>query len=195
MIAFLKGILVGKTLDKAYIDVSGVGYEVGMSQLSLSNLAPVGQSVQIHTYLQVREDAMTLYGFTDIEEKVLFLKLTGVSGVGPKVALAALSTYAPSALMSAITLQDTAAIGRIPGVGKKTASRIALELKDAFDAPTSKVVPSVSAQQSTVVMQVQEALLSMGFTSVEAELALQGAPEKIDEGSLLQYALKRLGKT
>lgn len=193
MIAFLTGTLVSKTVDKAYIDVAGVGYEVGMSQSGLSNLPDVGTTAHVYTYLQVREDAMTLYGFIEHQEKEIFMKLISVSGIGPKVALAALSTYAPRALIAAINSQDAAAVGRIPGVGKKTASRIVLELKDAFDTPIRGVVAGDAVALAIVSSQVTEALLSMGFTEAEAEVALQDAPEQDDEGALLRYALKRLG--
>lgn len=137
MIAFLRGLLVEKTSDMAFLDVAGVGYGVGMSSTSLSKLPDLGQEVRIYTYMQVREDAVSLYGFLNPDEKNLFMRLIGVSGIGPKVALAALSTYAAEALIAAIVAQDNAAISRIPGVGKKTASRILLELKDAFEMPTS----------------------------------------------------------
>lgn len=194
MISFVRGILIDVSPDKAYIDVSGIGFGVGMSVNGLSKLPPLGKEVNIHTYFQVREDGMALYGFVESEEKDLFVQLIGVSGVGPKVALAALSTYAPDSLKAAIVAQDTDMISRIPGIGKKTASRIVLELKEAFEMPTS-----ISAQaqnlSSPLVQQVSEALLAMGFTLSEAELALQGAPDETSESKLLQYALKRLGSS
>ena len=191
MIAFLNGVLAGKTPDTAFIDVGGVGYAVGMAAGSLAKLPEVGERVRIHTHLYVREDAVQLYGFLSLEEKELFLRLNNVGGIGPKVALSALSVFSPSQLIAAITSQDVAAVSRIPGVGKKTASRIILELKgslehDLFTAP-STAAPGASVQGAT------EALLSMGFTSAEAEVALAGAPQDGDEGVLLQYALKRLG--
>jgi len=134
MIAFLKGTLAGKTATTAYIEVNGVGFAVGMSQASLSKLPELGGPVQVHTYLQVREDEMSLYGFLSLEEQALFEQLIGVSGIGPKVALAALSAFpSPQALAAAIAAQDVAAVQRIPGVGKKTASRIILELKGSLD--------------------------------------------------------------
>ena len=133
MIAFLKGTLAGKTATTAYIEVNGVGYAVGMSQASLSKLPETGAPVEVHTFLQVRDDALALYGFLALEEKALFERLIGVGGVGPKVALAALSAFSPAGLVAAVQAQDVAAVQRIPGVGKKTASRIILELKGSFD--------------------------------------------------------------
>ena len=130
MIAFLKGVLAAKTATTAFIEVNGVGYAVGMSQASLSKLPEAGAPVEVHTFLQVRDDALALYGFLALEEKALFERLIGVGGVGPKVALAALSAFSPAGLVAAVQAQDVAAVQRIPGVGKKTASRIILELKD-----------------------------------------------------------------
>ena len=137
MIAFLKGVLAAKTATTAFIEVNGVGYAVGMSQASLSKLPEAGAAVEVHTFLQVRDDGLSLFGFLTLEEKALFERLIGVGGVGPKVALAALSAFSPAG--------------------------------------------------------TREALLSMGFTSEEADVALKGAPEGAAESVLLQYALKRLG--
>lgn len=199
MIAFLKGVLAGKMPTRAYIDVNGVGYAVGMSANSLSKLPEVGQPVQVFTHLQVREDGVSLYGFASQEEQALFEKLIGVSGIGPKVALSALSSFTPQALADAIATQDVARVQKIPGVGKKSAQRIILELKGSLDQGIQGLF-SVDGQASAAAdpnsaakAGATEALLSMGFTSEEAEVALRNAPSGADEGKLLQYALKRLG--
>lgn len=200
MIAFLKGVLSGKTAACAYIDVQGVGYAVGMSQGALSKLPAVGESVQVHTYLQVSDNGIALYGFLTLEEKALFERLIGVSGVGPKVALAALSSFTPEALVAAVQAQDVAAVQKIPGVGKKTASRIILELKGSFDQglaslfDVSGAPSSAAAAAAERLKGAREALLALGFASAEAEVALKGAPEDADENALIKYALKRLGK-
>lgn len=200
MIAFLKGVLAGKTAACAYIDVQGVGYAVGMSQGALSKLPAVGEPVQVHTYLQVSDNDIALYGFLTLEEKALFERLIGVSGVGPKVALAALSSFAPEALVAAVQAQDVAAVQKIPGVGKKTASRIILELKGSFDQglaslfDVSGAPSSAAAAAAERLKGAREALLALGFASAEAEVALKGAPEDADENALIKYALKRLGK-
>lgn len=193
MIAFIKGTLVGKTQDTAFVETGGIGYAIGMSATGLSRLPEAGGEVQIHTYLQVREDALTLFGFLSLEEKALFLRLIGVSGVGPKMALSALTMYSPEALISHITNQDITALSRISGLGKKTASRIVLELKGSLDQELLGAGNEGSLEGATAYRAAQEALLSMGFTSDEADLALKGAPEEADESRLLQYALKRLG--
>lgn len=200
MIAFLKGALAGKTAACAYIDVQGVGYAVGMSQGALSKLPAVGESVQVHTYLQVSDNGIALYGFLTLEEKALFERLIGVSGVGPKVALAALSSFTPEALVAAVQAQDVAAVQKIPGVGKKTASRIILELKGSFDQGLASLFDASGAPASAAAVAVErlkgarEALLALGFASAEADVALKGAPEGADENALIKYALKRLGK-
>ena len=200
MIAFLKGVLAGKTAACVYIDVQGVGYAVGMSQGALSKLPAVGEPVQVHTYLQVSDSGIALYGFLTLEEKALFERLIGVSGVGPKVALAALSSFTPEALVAAVQAQDVAAVQKIPGVGKKTASRIILELKGSFDQglaslfDVSGAPSSAAAAAAERLKGAREALLALGFASAEAEVALKGAPEDADENALIKYALKRLGK-
>lgn len=194
MIAFLNGILAGKTQDTAYIEVAGVGYAVGMAAGSLAKLPETGERVRVHTHLYVREDALSLFGFLTVEEKSLFLRLNSVSGIGPKVALSALSVFSPQQLVTAITSQDVALVSKIPGVGKKTASRIILELKGSLDADLLGEAAGSAAAAGSAMQGVQDALLSMGFTTAEIEIALKGAPAAADEGVLLQYALKRLGE-
>lgn len=194
MISFLRGTIAAKFIDAAVVEVGGIGYRVSMSGKALSRLGHVGEEVKVLTRLQVRDDALVLYGFLSQEEERLFAKLTSVSSVGPKVALSALSTYEPESLVSAIVSQDIGAIQQIPGVGKKMASRIALELKESFESETQVSLPGISAKAASARKGAAEALLSMGFTSEETELALKGAPEEASETILLQYALKRLGK-
>lgn len=193
MIAFLDGIVANKTPASALISVGGVGFEVGMSSSSLSKLPSTGERAVVHTHLQVRDDGMSLFGFLSLEEKALFEKLITVSGVGPKVALAALSSYAPDQLADLIAAQDVAAVQRIPGIGKKTASRIILELKGSLDAGIDGLFAKDEAQVSKAMQDATEALLSMGFTTTEINLSLAGAPEGVSESALLQYALKKLG--
>ncbi|MDO5116917.1 MAG: Holliday junction branch migration protein RuvA [Eggerthellaceae bacterium] len=201
MIAFLNGVLVARRPSSIYLDVNGVGFEVLMPQTSIARLPEIGSQVQVMTYLQVREDGMSLFGFISLEEKALFEELIGVSGIGPKLALAALSFYSPQELITAITAQDVTRISKIPGVGKKMAQRIILELKGVIDGGMDGLLGDApsdgsdagSSSQSSALKGITEALLSMGFTSAEAELALSGAPEDASESAILQYALKRLG--
>jgi Holliday junction DNA helicase RuvA len=203
VIAFLNGQLVARRPSSIYLDVNGVGFEVLMPQSSIAKLPETGSPVQVMTYLQVRDDGLSLFGFLSIEEKALFEELIDVSGVGPKLALAALSFYSPQELAGAIAAQDVARISKIPGVGKKTAQRIILELKGAIDggldgllgdaSPDASGGSALSASQDSTLKGIADALLGMGFTSAEAELALVGAPEDASESAILQYALKRLG--
>lgn len=194
MISFIKGTLVATDVEGAIIEVGGLGYRLAMSYNSLTKLGQIGSQVQVLTYLYVREDALVLYGFASEEERSLFERLITVSGIGPKVALSALSRFEAAELVAAIIAQDVALVQKIPGVGKKTASRIVLELKDALDR--GEIGPLFASAQTDArsADAATDALLSMGFTSAEAELALKGAPEDASESELLRYALKRLGE-
>lgn len=196
MIAFLSGVLAGRTADSAYIDCNGVGFAVGMSANSLSDLPEQGSPVQVFTYMQVREDDISLFGFTSMDEREAFEKLVSVSGIGPKVALAALSSFRPNELADAVAMEDAAAISRIPGIGKKTAQRLILELKGKL-APSS-LAPAeglfaAPAPDEGFLGKVIEDLLALGFAPAEAELACKGMPDGLDEGRALQYALKKIG--
>lgn len=195
MIAFLKGTMAGRTSSHAFINVNGIGFSVGMPATDLSRLPDQGSEVMVYTHLSVREDTMALYGFLSQESHALFLRLIGVSGIGPKVALAALSTFKPEELVSAIQSQDVKAVSNIPGVGKKTAQRLILELKGTLaEEAEGNLFSAQIAEASARLQGARDALLSMGFSSAEADLALKDAPESADtEGALLQYALKRLG--
>ncbi len=192
MIAYLNGMLAGKGLDSIIVEVGGIGYRVSLSSRSIARLGNVGDRVRVITHLQVRDDGLTLYGFTHQEEKDLFMRLTAISSVGPKVALSVLSTYDPAEVASAIAAQDLAAIQRVPGIGKKMAQRIVLELKESFGDELQAVLSGQSKKALNAKKGALEALLSMGFTSEESELALKGAPDEASETILLQYALKRL---
>lgn len=192
MISYLKGTLAGSDALSAVVEVNGIGFQVGMSTKSLAKLPQAGKPVRIYTVLQVREDDMSLYGFASQEERETFTQLVNVSGIGPKVALAILSTFTPTELADAILNEDVTSITRIPGIGKKSASRIVLELKGSLE----KGIAAAQGREPVTnkgLRGAAEALMAMGFTPQEAEVALQDAPAGADEGALLQYALKRLG--
>lgn len=193
MISTLQGELLARQDSSVILEVGGVGFEVFMSMRDIAGLPEPGTKIRILTKLVVRDDALVLYGFATAEARNVFDKLTGVSGVGPKVALAVLSTYSPSEVASYIEVQDVAAVQRVPGVGKKMASRIILELKGSLDSLSEASREASGAVPGTVLSGVVEALLSMGFTQAEAELSLKGHPEQGNESTLLQYALRRLG--
>ena len=192
MISYLKGTLAGSDALSAVVEGNGIGFQVGMSTKSLAKLPQAGKPVRIYTVLQVREDDMSLYGFASQEERETFTQLVNVSGIGPKVALAILSTFTPTELADAILNEDVTSITRIPGIGKKSASRIVLELKGSLE----KGIAAAQGREPVSnegLRGAAEALMAMGFTPQEAEVALQDAPAGADEGALLQYALKRLG--
>ena len=128
MISHLQGTLSAKRPEHAVIDVSGVGFSVTMSARGLAALPSVGETVRIPTHLQVRDDGMVLFGFSGEDERSLFESLTTVTGVGPKMALAVLSTFPPSAFIEAVSAEDVTRICEVPGVGKKVAQRLILEL-------------------------------------------------------------------
>ena len=193
MISFLRGRIAHKDAQGAVIDVHGVGYRVGMSTQSLSLLESQGGETTIFTYLQVRDDGISLFGFLDEQERALFEKLITVSGVGPKVAISALSTFNADTLMRAIASEDITAVSSIPGVGKKTAQRIVLELKGTLDSGIGGPKAADSAQEAGL-SQTSDALFSMGFSSAEVDLALKGYDgDMTDTSALLRYALRRLG--
>jgi Holliday junction DNA helicase RuvA len=191
VIAFLTGRVAGRSASSALIDVGGVGYRLLMSTRSLSALPPEGDSVTVHTYLHVREDELTLYGFESDDERVLFETLIAVSGVGPKVALSVLSALRPDALRAAVAADDVAVLSSVPGVGKKTAQRLALELKDKLDLPD--LSDGGRGPRQAAMAEARDALLSMGFTASEAAMALRGTDGDATAEQLLKTALKSLG--
>ena len=191
MIAYLTGTVAGTDQGSAVIDVNGVGYAVNMSNRALSRLPRAGEQVRVFTYLQVREDGMSLYGFLSPDEKGLFQKLIGVTGVGPKVALAALSTFEPDELVEAILAEDVKAVSRIPGVGRKSASRIVLELKGSLDSGFGQ--GAASPRDDGNARLAAETLMAMGFSPAEAEVALRDAPADATEAALVKYALRQIG--
>lgn len=193
MIAFLRGKLASKAYDYVVLDVSGVGYKIMLSGQSVSRLPEIGTEIQLLTKMIVKEDDVALYGFQNATEQNVFERLISVSGIGPKAALSILSSYSAEEVIEIIASQDSVRMQKAPGIGKKTASRIILELKDVFaqvGGDLSSQTPSVS---TSALQGAREALLSMGFTSAEIDLALKDAPSEETETGLLQYALKRLG--
>ena len=189
MIAFLKGTIVARDFDKIILEVNNVGYEIYMSTSSLQSLMQSQSDELVHIHMNVKEDEISLYGFCTQEEKSVFEQLISVSGVGPKLALAALSTYSAQDIASLISTQDIAGIQKISGVGKKMASRIVLELKgsldEAFNADKSFSSPAVAS--------AREALESMGFNDIEIREALDSAPAEANENELIQLALRNIG--
>lgn len=202
MITLLTGVLVEVSPSVAVLDVGGVGFEVGISGTTAASLPPLGQTCRLFTRLQVREDAMTLFGFAIKEERTMFDRLVAVSGVGPRLALAVLSKFTVGQLYTVVMAEDAKGMATVPGVGKKTAQRLILELKSVFakdhgllaaDVPVAGQLPLGSAPASIALDDARAALLSMGFTPQEADLALDGLDGAARVEELLASALKRLG--
>lgn len=191
MIAFLTGKVAAKTTAYALIDVGGVGFKLAMSTPSLAALPAEGDEVTVHAYLHVREDELALFGFESDEERALFERLISVSGVGPKVALNVLSALAPDALKRALASEDVALLSSVPGIGKKTAQRLIIELKDKLDLPD--LAPAGGGPEPVAAAAARDALLSMGFSPGEAAVALRDAPADATAEQLLRMALKALG--
>jgi len=190
MISFIEGTLAEKGAGRVVVAVGGVGYEVAVPAHTLAKLPPQGKSARLFTRLQVRDDAMVLYGFSSPEERTLFDHLITVTGVGPKVAMAILSSMATEALRRAIASGDTAALTVVPGVGKKVAARVILDLKDKLGLPGEESV------SSGPIAEVREALMALGLSAQEARDALASLTPDGDRPveELLREALRGVGR-
>ena len=190
MIGRLTGTLVEKAPPRLLIDVQGVGYEVDVPMSSFYNLPALGEPVTLLTHFVVREDAQVLFGFLTQDERATFRLLVKISGVGPRTALAILSGLSVGELAQAVTVQESARLVKVPGIGKKTAERLLLELKgklgDALAAPAS-----VSAGAQTDILQ---ALLALGYSDREAAAALKALPADAAVGDGIKLALRALAK-
>jgi holliday junction DNA helicase RuvA len=188
VISLLEGKVVEKNGDRVIVNVSGVGYELFVPVPALGRLPSVGRTARLFTRLQIRDDQMILYGFSSSDERTLFDHLVTVNGVGPKVALAILSVLSPESLRRAVSAGDTAALTLVPGVGKKVAARVILDLKDKIGGPGDVV--------SGPVAEVREALLSLGLSGQEAQEALAAVHPNGDRSveELLREALRSVGR-
>ena len=185
MISRLRGAPAGRTVDGLVLDVGGVGYLIAATPSALRRADGVPE-VTLETYLHVREDALQLYGFADAAERALFVHLLGVGGIGPKVALAVVSSAPPAELQRAIALGDTARFQAIPGIGKKTAERIVLELKDSI-ADTIDPGVETGAPRELVA---RDALVELGYSVVEAERALARVDPELPAEERVREALR-----
>lgn len=195
MIGRLSGTVVEKSLESAVIDVGGVGYVVHMPMPDLAALGAVGTAVTIHVYTHVREDALRLFGFSERSAKALFERLIGVSGIGPKTALGLLSGIDPAALARAIQGDDLDALVRVPGVGKKTAERLCLELRDKLKSIIEPATADATTAE-TVDVELVSALESLGYKRNRAEDVAKGLQPLVRDGAslevLVREALKRM---
>ncbi len=196
MYAFIEGVVCEKSQGGLVLMAGGVGYQLVCSLTTLQAAPPNGEIMRCYTYFSVREDAMELYGFATQEEKSLFMRLIGVSGVGPKMALSLLGAMSVHDLHVAILMDDITAISRAPGIGKKTAQRIALELRDKetqmdITGGTTQKPGAAAVLPSDAVGEAMEALVALGYSSVEARNALarvKGQSDHADE--LITLALR-----
>ena len=204
MISYIRGELCDIEEQKAIVDVNGVGYGIYMPQQALSLLPPMGQQVKIHTYLNIREDAMQLFGFLSKEDLNVFRLLIGVNGIGPKAGLNILSCLSPDELRFAVLSGDAKAISATPGIGKKTAEKLILELKDklniedmlehaAHGGDSEDLASGTDTASNTMQAEAVQALTALGYGSAESLRAVKkSSPECSSVEDILKEALKFL---
>ena len=190
MIGRITGTLAEKSPPQLLIDVNGVGYEVDVPMSTFYNLPALGEKVVLLTHFVVREDAQLLYGFLTAPERMTFREVLKISGVGPRTALSILSGLSAAELAQAVSLQDSARLVKVPGIGKKTAERLLLELKgklgDSLAAPAS-----VAAGAQSDILQ---ALVALGYSDREASAALKALPADVGVSDGIKLALKQLAR-
>jgi holliday junction DNA helicase RuvA len=191
MIARLNGLLIEKAPPHIVVDCNGVGYEVEVPMSTFYNLPEIGQKVQLLTHFVVREDAQLLYGFGSEQEKNTFKQLLKVNGIGAKSALSILSGVSVDDLMYAVSQQDVGMITRVPGIGKKTAERLLLELKDKFTVTGSS---TAQPQAKSASHDVLNALVALGYNEREASAAVKLLDKDISVTDGIKQALKSLSK-
>ncbi|WP_151449057.1 Holliday junction branch migration protein RuvA [Lacisediminimonas profundi] len=190
MIGRLSGVLLEKNPPQLLVDCNGIGYEVSVPMSTFYNLPAIGERVVLLTHLTVREDAHLLYGFGGAEERNVFRELIKISGIGARTALAILSGMSVPDLAQAITLQEAGRLTRVPGIGKKTAERLLLELKGKLGADLGGA-PAASSDHSADILN---ALLALGYSDKEASLALKQVPAGSGVSDGIKAALKSLSR-
>jgi Holliday junction DNA helicase RuvA len=193
MIAVLRGVLLEKSPNQAVVDAGGVGYELHIPITTYTHLPEAGSEVRLRVYTHVREDTLALYGFLSQDEKALFEKLIGVSGIGPALAIKVLSGLAAADLITAIRKGEVERLVRIPGVGKKTAERMVLELRDKLPAPAGEAAAPPMPSLSEIEQDVLSALLNLGCARPAAEQAVRKAKAgggKVEFEPLFRKALE-----
>ncbi len=206
MIGRLQGILLAKDEGEVLLDVGGVGYEIEVTLSTYAQLPERGHATVLYTHFVVREDAQHLYGFCDLQDRTLFRLLIKVNGVGPKLALAILSGMNSSQFVACVARNDVNALVKLPGIGRKTAERLVIELRDRLDgwelAGSSPVPASVvQASAPDALQEAEAALLSLGYRPQEASRAVLNAVSQLEHGAIepatetiIRAALKQLGK-
>ena len=192
--------LAGKLLDKqapcALIDVNGVGYEINVSLMTFVDLPSLGSDVEMHTHLVVREDSHTLYGFLTVHERSLFKDLIKVNGVGPKMALGMLSGMTVNEFARAILNRDVSSLVKLPGVGKKTAERLVIEMKDAIDGVGLSGASENTITKSDIRLEAESGLLSLGYKAQDITKILNNLDYKnaISSEDIIKMALQSIAK-
>jgi len=188
MIGRLRGTLVEKSEDSVLVDVAGVGYVIAVTPRTLTSLPPVGEEAVLHTHLHVREDQLSLFGFDATADKELFAMLLGVSGIGPKVGMAFLATMTPDQLRMAVVSADTAALTAVPGIGKRSAEKLMVELRPKMEASLD------TSSGSGPMSEVREALSSLGYGPDEIRDTLATMSQDLTVEDMLKQSLQQLGK-
>jgi Holliday junction DNA helicase RuvA len=191
MIGRLTGVLAEKAPPRVLVDVNGVGYEVDVPMSSYFPLPAIGQRITLLTHLVVREDAQLLYGFLTIDERRAFRELLKISGVGARIALAVLSGLSVAELVQAVALQEPQRLVRVPGIGKKTAERLLLELKGKLGDALGGELPSGTQEPASDIVQALEAL---GYSEREAQAAVKALPAGTSVSDGIRLALKALAR-
>ncbi len=192
MIGRLSGVLLSKLPPQIMLEVQGVGYEIDVPMSTFYQLPAVGEKVMLFTHLSVREDAHLLFGFVSDEERSVFRQLLKISGIGARTALSVLSGMSVADLQLAITSQDSARLTTIPGIGKKTAERLVLELKDKVKALVSSSAPLSGVLPNSDILN---ALLALGYNDKEAQWAVKQLPVGASVNEGIRQALKFLSKS
>ncbi len=199
MYSYISGTLEEVAEDHIVVDNHGIGYEIFTPLRILDELPETGSQVKIYTYLYVREDAMLLFGFSTRDEIAMFTMLLGVSGIGPKAALAVLSSFSANEIRFAVVSEDDRMIARVPGIGKKTAQRLIIELRDKVSLEDAAGVPDTPGPEvydgnSVVKKETMEALTALGFSSSDAAKVLSGIEisDQDDVETVLKQALKNM---
>lgn len=188
MIGRIRGIVAHRGTDNVVIDVHGIGYQIAVTPRTLSELPPVGDEAVLHTHLHVREDQLALFGFASMADKDVFGMLLGISGVGPKVALAILGTMSYDQLQIAVSSDDLDALTAVPGIGRRSAQKLLLELKPRFDLADSVI------EASGPLSEVREALSGLGYAPEEIRGTLADMPSDLPVEEMLRRSLRALGK-
>ncbi|MGB9791212.1 MAG: Holliday junction branch migration protein RuvA [Thermacetogeniaceae bacterium] len=198
MISFLRGTLVGVEENRIVVDVHGVGYEISVPAEVLRRFSRLGEEVEIYTHLYVREDSLQLFGFASAADRDLFRLLLKTQGIGPRVALTILDTFSREEFVELVSRGDTRGLLRIPGIGKKSAERLVLELKDRLSGYL-RMEEGTEGETAAVYQEVSDALLALGYSRSEAVELLKKMRQKRSDGAcsaneILREALKELGK-